>query len=126
MITIDPDSSAEDTVLKINRVENDKLATKYMKEKKRDIRLTDEKVVELYEQGYGILDIEKAEYLASFCDSMPEDILLVKGTNDKKSWDDVISELKIDAKTPVEKLGVPDNLKADLESRGFSAMKKHL
>jgi len=42
-------------------------------------RLSEEEVVGLYDKGYGIFDIKKAEDVASLCGKTPEEILQYKG-----------------------------------------------
>ena len=95
--------------------------TKALFQEKLDNNLPKDKVLELYKQGYGIQDIEKAEELARLCEKSPEELLKKKGktldfqtktidgkeSKKKTSWDDVIKEFNIDTRTKEEKVGMP-------------------
>lgn len=110
------------------------------KEKAESKKLSKDKVIELYDQGYGLQDIEQAEYLATLCDKPVEEILSIKGKTsdhtkstfskeqiqnqqgaeekDPRSWDDVSKILNLDTRKVTDQSEMPDDVIKDLQNDG--------
>ncbi|MCX8132307.1 MAG: hypothetical protein N3I35_19710 [Clostridia bacterium] len=125
-------SEYDNKIVKIEADTNEEWENELQKAHKK---LPREKELELYNQGYDFYDIDRAEQLSLFCDKTPEEILKMKGkttfidkiNGDKRAveevsrpWNDVIKELDIKAKTPVEELKIPSEQVKEMKNQGLS------
>lgn len=110
------------------------VAARLIEERNRSKQLPKDKVLELYEQGYSVEDIEKAELFAAQCDKSPEEVLKIKGRTldfvmrdvdenakkNTKTWDEVAAVLGIDNREWYEKLGISKNDVERMKKKGYS------
>lgn len=87
-----------------------------------------QRVVELYDQGYGLQDIEKAQELAASSGKSIEELLKEKGKPyEKKSWESVMKKLNLNANksldintiNTIKKIGLTDEQITELKERGI-------
>lgn|SRR3989339_5823 len=95
--------------------------------------LSREKMIELYDSGYGVQDIEKAQENATKYNITIDEVLLLKGkTTDKKNtrkWENVLVELEVKKTSKEmgeskEKIKQTENLIRDMEKNGSKLEEK--
>lgn len=94
---------------------------------KKDVSLTKEKISELYDNGYSLADIEKAEELSVLCGMDTEEILNLKYyrkdnvlTTSDKSWEEIEADLCSDKNHAFNKLKIPKDKIKKLKNEHFS------
>lgn len=102
--------------------------------KKHDKSLSEDKITELYNEGYNLQDISQAQNVAMLCDKTAEEILVMKGkpaqasgSGDKysnssktKSWDEIEKVLNVDNRSAEEQLGITKEKKEELQKEGLT------
>lgn len=99
--------------------------------KKHDKSLSEDKIIELYNEGYNLQDISQAQNIAMLCDKTAEEILVMKGkpaqasvNGDKysnssktKSWDEIEKILNVDCRNAEEQLGITKEKKKNCKKK---------
>jgi cell division protein YceG involved in septum cleavage len=111
-------SKIEETTTAVPKVDKKKIVEK---------ELTQEQIVKLYEKGYGLQDIEKAQQLAGISGKSMESILELKGKklgkeqeDKEKSWDAVNKELGLDRESQLNKIGMKTSGLEALKEEGLT------
>lgn len=108
--------------------------SKTLYEKKHGKSFSEDKIIELYNEGYNLQDISHAQDIAMLCDKTAEEILVMKGkpvqasgSGDKysnssktKSWDEIEKILNVDNRNAEEQLGITKEKKEELRKEGLT------
>lgn len=100
--------------------------SKYLYNNKINDKLSKEQIVELYNNGYDLQDINRAEQIARSSNKNVKEILTVRGIKDDtkntnvKSWDEVANILNVDTSSHEEKIGLTDEKIEKLTKEGFT------